>query len=135
MQFGKAHCVEFEAGKLLQAFEVGNSVAGIFMNIHDFGRQIDQVGEEVTELFDGIEAFPAAVIGHKQVLDACKVFRDDKDRTFGMAKGFPQVLVGLSVVGPGIEMLCADEDQIRETAFFDEQVFVPLAVIFVQRIG
>ena len=77
VKLGKAHTVEFEAGELLEVFELRNGVAGVFMDINDFCRQVCQVGEEVTELFDGIDAFTTAVIGHKQMLDAGKVFRDD----------------------------------------------------------
>src|ERR1700722_2748230 len=69
VELGKAHTVEFEAGELLEVFELGNGVVGVFMDINDFRGQIDEVGEEVTELFDGVDAFAAGVIGHKKVLE------------------------------------------------------------------
>ena len=103
VKLGKAHAVEFEAGELLEVFELGNGMVAVFMDINDFRGQIDEVGEEVTELFDGVDAFAAAVVGHKKVLDAREVLRDDKNGAFGMVKGLPQVLVGLVGVGFGIE--------------------------------
>ena len=135
VEFGKAHTVEFEAGELLEAFQVRNAVVGAFMDINDFCGQIDEVGEEVTELFDGIYAFATAVISHKQVLNGLEVFRNDEDRAFGMVKGFPKELVGLPVVGLGIEILPADEDQIGEAAFPDKQVFIPFVVVVVEGIA
>src|SRR5579872_1092696 len=108
-------------------------MAGVIMDINDFSRQIDEIGEEVTELFDGIHAFATAVVSHKEVMDRGELVGDNENGAFGMVKGFPQVLVGLTVIVFNIEMICAYEDQVGETTFFDEQVFIPFAVVIMER--
>src|ERR1700722_5558228 len=134
-EFGKTHAIEFEPGELPQILEVGDGIAGVFMDVKDFRREIDEAGKEVAELFDGIDAYAAAIIGHKQVLNGLETFRNDEDRAFGIVKSFPQVRIGLAAVGFGIEMFPTDEDQIGETAFPDEKVLIPWAVVGMEGIG
>jgi len=116
---------------LLEVFDLGDGRRGVIVDINNFRRQIDKVGEKVTELFDGVDAFAAAVIGHENMLDSGEVFRNDKDRTFGIVQGLAQVLIGLVIISFGVETFSADEDQVGEPAFPDEQVFVPFAVVVV----
>ena len=84
MEFGIIQIVEFETRELLEAFKLRNGMAGIFMDINEFCRKVGEVGKEVTELFDGINAFAAAVIGHKDMLDGRGVLRDDKNGAFSV---------------------------------------------------
>jgi hypothetical protein len=129
MEFCKVHAVEFKAGILLEAFELGDTRIVVLMDINDFSGKVDEAWKEIAELFDGVYAFPAAVIGHIEVLDGGEVLRDDEHGAFGIVQSLPQILIGLVVVGFSVKTFSADEDQICESAFPDEQVFVPFAVV------
>src|SRR3984885_6128466 len=105
------------------------------MDVKNFRWEFDEVRKEVAELLDGVDAFAAAIIGHKKVFDGLEVFRDHEDGAFGIAKGFPQVLVGVAFIGFGVKILPADEDQVGGSALLDKQVLIPFVVVYMKRKG
>ena len=135
MKFGKIHAVEFQPGELFNAVEIGNGVAVLLANVDDFCRQVGEVGEEIAELLNGIQAFAAAIISHEQVSDGGKVLRDDEYRAFGVVEGFTQIVVGLFIIDIGIKEFPADQDEIGKPAFLDEQFLIPFAIIVMEGVG
>lgn len=88
MELGKAHAAEVQAGELFEIFQVGYFLRRLVPDKDDLGGQIGVLGEKVAELFDGIEAVLAAIVGDDQILNGLVFLRHDHYRAFRCMEGF-----------------------------------------------